>query len=230
MIKALTLDLDDTLWDIWATIERAEQRLHDWLAERHPAIPQAYTPLELRELTAAAAQRWPDLAHDRTQLRKKSFRLAAELTGSDNFCEHSAFEVFYAGRNDVLFYPDALPSLARLSTQFPLLALTNGNADLNQVGIAHHFVAVLASGELGYGKPGPRMFHAACEQLSLPAAAICHIGDDPELDIAGAAAVGMRTVWINRNGRAFPPDLPAPDSEISSLTELDTVLTRWTDV
>ena len=227
MIKALTFDLDDTLWDIWTTIERAEQRLHDWLAERHPAIPRAYTPRELRELTHAAALRWPEITHDRTELRKRSFRLAAELTGSENFCEHSAFEIFYAGRNDVLFYPDALPNLAWLSARFPLLALTNGNADLAKVGIEHFFAGILSSGKLGYGKPDPRMFVAACEQLGLSPAEICHIGDDPELDISGAARVGMRTVWVNRNGRCYPPGLTTPDAEIATLTKLPAVLESW---
>ena len=35
-IKAITLDLDDTLWPIWPTIERAEKALHDWLSEHAP--------------------------------------------------------------------------------------------------------------------------------------------------------------------------------------------------
>ena len=31
-IKAITLDLDDTLWPIWPAIERAEAALSEWLA------------------------------------------------------------------------------------------------------------------------------------------------------------------------------------------------------
>eukprot|EP01036_Dinobryon_divergens_P047559 gene47559-63761_t len=36
-IKAITLDLDDTLWPVWPTIHRAEQVLTDWLAHHAPA-------------------------------------------------------------------------------------------------------------------------------------------------------------------------------------------------
>jgi len=226
MIKALTLDLDDTLWDIWTTIERAEQRLHDWLTEHHPAIPQAYTPVELRGLAQDVVERWPELAHDRTEVRKRAFRLAAELTQSADFCEQTAFEIFHAGRNDVLFFADALPALNQLAERFPLVALTNGNADLNQIGIEHFFSAILSSGNIGYSKPDPRMFLAACEALALQPIEICHIGDDPKLDVAGAAEVGMRTVWVNRKGQDYPADLPAPDVELTSLAELPVILDR----
>ena len=35
-VRAITLDLDDTLWPIWPTIARAEQALQDWLRHRAP--------------------------------------------------------------------------------------------------------------------------------------------------------------------------------------------------
>ncbi len=38
-----------------------------------------------------------------------------------------------------------------------------------------------------------------------------HVGDDPELDVVGAARAGMRSCWINRRGEAWPAELPPPD-------------------
>ena len=35
-VKAISLDLDDTLWPVWPTIERAEKALHQWLVEYAP--------------------------------------------------------------------------------------------------------------------------------------------------------------------------------------------------
>ena len=50
-IKAITLDLDDTLWPIWPTIERAEKALHDWLAEHAPMAAALFAnPAALREI------------------------------------------------------------------------------------------------------------------------------------------------------------------------------------
>ena len=58
-IKAITLDLDDTLWPIWPMIERAEKRLHAWLAEHAPAtavlLSDPHMRREVRATTAPAA-------------------------------------------------------------------------------------------------------------------------------------------------------------------------------
>ncbi len=60
MIKAITFDLDDTLWEVWPVVERAEQLLHDWLAARYPRIPEQFTPLELRDLSSEVAAARPE--------------------------------------------------------------------------------------------------------------------------------------------------------------------------
>ena len=75
MIKAITFDLDDTLWDVWPVVERAEQHLHKWLRLHYPRIPQRYSPLELRELCAEIAAARPEISHDRTRLRKDALQL-----------------------------------------------------------------------------------------------------------------------------------------------------------
>ena len=46
MIKAITFDLDDTLWDVWPVVERAEQLLHDWLAENERQFAAHFGPDE----------------------------------------------------------------------------------------------------------------------------------------------------------------------------------------
>ena len=51
-IRTITLDLDDTLWDITPVIRRAETRLHDWLAERYPRIVEMHEPEDIVELRA----------------------------------------------------------------------------------------------------------------------------------------------------------------------------------
>ena len=50
-IKAITLDLDDTLWPIWPTIARAETVLADWLQHHAPATATLFSrPGALREI------------------------------------------------------------------------------------------------------------------------------------------------------------------------------------
>jgi putative hydrolase of the HAD superfamily len=52
-----------------------------------------------------------------------------------------------------------------------------------------------------------------------------HVGDGLETDIAGAQAVGMKAVWINRAGIPLPEGY-APDAELPSLAGLDRVVTE----
>ena len=53
-----------------------------------------------------------------------------------------------------------------------------------------------------------------------------HVGDDPVRDVAGAAALGLRTVWMNPLGHPWPHRTP-PDAEIRSLDALVSVIDAW---
>ena len=53
-----------------------------------------------------------------------------------------------------------------------------------------------------------------------------HVGDDPMRDVAGAAAMGLRTVWMNPVGHAWPHETP-PDAEIRSIDALVSVIDTW---
>ena len=51
-IRTITIDLDDTLWEIHPVIMRAEQRLYEWLGENYPRITEMYEPADLRDVRA----------------------------------------------------------------------------------------------------------------------------------------------------------------------------------
>ncbi|MEO5734892.1 MAG: hypothetical protein ABIQ87_14535, partial [Rubrivivax sp.] len=59
-IKALTLDLDDTLWPIWPAIERAEHALHGWLAQNARATAQRQAATATRHPHEHLTQRNPE--------------------------------------------------------------------------------------------------------------------------------------------------------------------------
>jgi putative hydrolase of the HAD superfamily len=225
-IRVITFDLDDTLWDVWPIVERAEQRLHRWLEEHYPRIPALFTALELRALCAEIAEVYPKLAHDRTTLRKEALSLAAKRVDYEDFRVESAFEVFYAARNEVIFFDEVLPVLERLSRRYTLGALSNGNADIQRVGLAHLLTFAIHAVDVGAAKPEPAMFEAACRYLGVLPQQVVHVGDDPEHDILGAAHAGLRTVWVNRAGREWPGGERA-DAEIKTLAELEVLLMQW---
>lgn len=217
---ALSLDLDDTLWPIWPSIERAERALDEFLKANCPATAQKYPIHRMRRLREEIAAEHPQFAHDFTHQRRLSLQRALQTAGDDEAHADAAFEAFYASRNQVEFYPDALDALQRLAARYPVAALTNGNADLERIGIRAHFHCFVSARDHGHAKPDTPIFHATCERLGVAPADVLHIGDDPILDIVGARRAGMRSCWINRERTRWPSGLPRPDLEFATLSGL----------
>lgn len=226
MIKAITFDLDDTLWNIWPVVERAEDLLHAWLAARYPRIPERFTPLELRELSSEIVTARPEIAHDRTLLRQEALWLAARRAGYTEFDVEGAFAVYFVARNAVEPFAEVRPTLERLARRYTLASLSNGNADLRLIGLADLFRVSLNAIEVGAAKPEPLMFQEVSRLLHARPEEIVHVGDDPEHDVQGGQHAGFRTVWVNRTGRGWPGG-PRADAEISNLVELEALLAAW---
>lgn len=74
--------------------------------------------------------------------------------------------------------------------------------------------ALVISSEVGFRKPHPAFYRAACAQLQLPEARILWVGDDLENDVAAPTRAGVRGVWLDRHGRggADVPRIPALSS------------------
>ena len=223
-IKAITMDLDDTLWPIWPAIVRAEEALGQWLAGRAPATAGLLaSPAARLELRNAALQAQATLRHDVGALRREAIRLGLRRSGEDPDLAGPAYEVFIEQRMRVEFYADALPALEFLAQRFPLVSISNGNADLHRVGIAAHFVGALSAHAFGVGKPDPRIFHAAAHAAGVSAHHALHVGDDGTLDVLAGHAVGMQTVWVNRHAGLWPHPIE-PHASVPDLAALCALL------
>lgn len=209
-IRALTLDLDDTLWPVSPVIARAEQAMRRWLEHHAPATASAFDASALRQLRAEVEQAHPLLRHDLSALRRKTLQRAVAVAGEPAALADAAFEVFFAARQQVEFYPEALEALQRLAARYPLWSLSNGNADLQRVGIDLHFQGAMSAASLGGAKPERRVFEAACHHIGLPPAQVLHVGDDLEMDARGAHAAGLAAVWLRREPAPGAEPVPAP--------------------
>jgi putative hydrolase of the HAD superfamily len=202
-VSAISFDLDDTLWPFGPSVERAEAALHAWLVEHAPAtaavLPTWQTLTQLRD---EYERRSPHLAGDYRALRIGSIRLALERANSDVTLTANAYDVFYAARQQVEFYDDVWPALSWLSARFPLVAVTNGNADLRLTGGAEFFRDTISGRALGIAKPAPDIFHAAAKAVDTHPTRVLHVGDDFHLDIVGALDAGLQTAWLVRESRA----------------------------
>jgi 2-haloalkanoic acid dehalogenase type II len=219
-IRALCFDLDNTLWDVWPVIRRAEQRMYEFLAERYPRVVALVTLEAMREARERVAERFPEMQHDFSFLRKQALRDHALQCGYDEQLAEEAFNEFIKARNEVDLYPDVLPGLERLRERYRLFTATNGNADLHRIGLAHFFERTVSARQVGALKPAPAMFHRAIEGTDLAPEEVAYIGDDPALDVEGARRAGMRAVWVDRAQVSWPDGLEAPSHRVATLLEL----------
>ncbi len=209
-IRAITLDLDDTLWPIAPTITRAEQRAQEWLEQHAVKVARAWTQERLRDLKMELYSTRPELKVDLSHIRRLALQHAFADCGfniedSAQLIEN-ALRVFMVARNEVDFYPDVLASLERLAQRYPIVAVTNGNADIHTIGIGHLFKATVAGHEHGAIKPEAAIFHIACRILDCSPDEVVHVGDDPDLDVRGARNAGLHAVWVNRDNRQWEGD------------------------
>lgn len=219
-LSALTFDLDDTLWDNRTVLMAAEQTVYDWLVRHYPRIRQRYCLEDMWHLRQALLRQDPGLRHDVTALRKHSLRIVAESCGYDSRLVEPAFAVFLDARHRVTLYRDVEPALRKLrSAGYCLGTLTNGNADVERLGLGHLFDFSLTAASVGKAKPHPRMFEEACRRARVSASQLAHVGDEPDTDLAGALNAGVSVIWMNRRGLPADPDI-AHHAEVRDMAQL----------
>jgi HAD superfamily hydrolase (TIGR01549 family) len=133
------------------------------------------------------------------------------------------FEHFYFQRSNFTLNRNIHSLLKRLSDRLPLVAITNGNVDLEQIGLKEYFSACFkASVELPM-KPNKAMFDAAQVHLNIPHGNILHVGDNLPKDIYGALRAGYQTAWYAEDRSMSMRNEKAhilPHIQLSQLTQL----------
>ncbi len=223
-LRAVAFDLDNTLWDVGPVIVRAEQRLQEWLREHCPRITERLSIEEMRAARERLARSEPHNAHDFTYLRVTALAAHARECGYGEDVAERAFEVFFAARNELQPYADVQPALERLRARYTLASLSNGNADLERIGLARLFSISLNARQIGVAKPHPRCFEQLVRDLRLEPRNILYVGDDPFLDVAASRAAGLRTAWMNRSHAPWPATLEPADVAVADCTQLAELL------
>lgn len=219
-IKVVSFDLDDTLWDCAPAIEAAEQALFAWHQQVTPAIVKAHDPESLQAFRTSIRAEFPELQGCVTASRLAGLRrLLAEFGYPEKLAEEG-FTVFHRARSDVQLYYGAIELLSALQQDYRLAAITNGNADLQSIGIAKFFDSIYAADLTMPAKPAPEMFQLCLKDMNVPASALLHIGDNPVTDIVGGHNAGVQTLWFNQYNARWPDHLKVPHHQAQSLTEI----------
>ncbi len=225
-IQAITFDLDDTLYENTSVIVKAEHSLIELMHKQYPATRHVNKSFWRTQQKAHILSN-PSLKNDMGELRRLSLKsgfmelglLGNELNAATTLC----FEHFYFQRSNFTLNRNIHSLLKTLSDRLPLVAITNGNVDLQQIGLEEYFCGCFkASVELPM-KPDKAMFDAAQAQLNIPHGNILHVGDNLPKDIYGALRAGYQTAWYAedrsmnmRNEKAHV----LPHIQLSHLTQL----------
>ncbi|AXA64373.1 HAD family hydrolase [Pseudomonas oryzihabitans] len=228
-IHLVTFDLDDTLWEIAPVIHSAEALLRDWFATSAPRLGSV--PVEhLWAIRDRLLQQDAGLKHRVSEMRRRVIHQALLDAGYGEpeaaQLAEAGFAVYLAARQQVTLFDDVHPTLERLADRYTLGVLTNGNADVQTIGLADYFRFALNAEQLGVGKPDPAPFREALRLTGIAADATVHVGDNPVDDVAGAQRAGIRAVWFNPLQNPWQ-GAGKPDAEIRSLSELPPLLEGW---
>lgn len=217
-IKYISFDLDDTFWDVMPAIYKAEDLTKDWIKDNFPGVSKVMDSDTIINLRNKILKEDPSLLVKISELRTKIFYETAIMAGySENESSEmsqNAFKVFIKARNDVELFDGVRDTLESLNQKYLLGVITNGNADLKQIGIDHFFKHIFSSANSGAHKPDPRAFQALIEASGLKPEEICHVGDHPLNDVKGSLECGMKPIWYKNDGAKWPyEDFAVPEFE-----------------
>ncbi|HEV7215534.1 MAG TPA: HAD family hydrolase [Chloroflexota bacterium] len=220
-IRAISFDGDGTLWDFQQVMHNA---LRFALAERRAVAPGPGAGLTIEAMIAIRNGVAEELQGHMTNLE------AVRLAAFERTLQHiGVVDAGLAVRLNAVYlqhrfadtrpYDDVLPTLDALRGRYRLGLLSNGNSHPERCGLPDRFSFVVFAQDHGYEKPDRRLFEVALAQAGCEPQELLHVGDSLANDVAGAQGAGVRSVWLNRDGRGNDSTV-RPDFEITSLTEL----------
>ncbi|HEB89419.1 MAG TPA: HAD family hydrolase [Deltaproteobacteria bacterium] len=250
MIRGIAFDLFDTLVDqnhdrlapvevegrrIGATTPALHRYAVDELGMEVPILAFADRLRSVdRKMRVETIDRGLELAtHDR-------FAALAESLGCPDVAAaaRGLTQVHMSVLREAVTIPDHHEAvLANLAVDHPLALCSNfshaetARSILRRAGFDVHLDPVVISEEVGIRKPRREIFEAVSTALALAPGEILHVGDDLRADVGGAAALGMKTVWLTRRVRDPEAELagyegPRPDFALEDLMDLPVLIAR----
>lgn len=218
-IKAITFDLDDTFWDVKPVLINAEMKTRKFIEDSIGPLEwgswEDFKLIRERLIVEDASYEF-----DVGKLRKKLLLMKIQEQISDpetaNELSEKAFQLFFKERNKVEFFPYVLDEIEKLAQIYELGCLTNGNADIEMIGIGKFFKFNISSKDVNANKPNKNHFQKAVELLGISKEEILHIGDHKINDMLGAISYGVKALWFNPDKEDWDLDDIKKPSEFNS--------------
>jgi FMN hydrolase / 5-amino-6-(5-phospho-D-ribitylamino)uracil phosphatase len=221
VLRAVLFDVDFTLFRPGPELGPEGYRR---LGERHglELVPDRYA--DARTAAVEKLQRNRSLVHDEEVWVAFTEQIVLGMGGDQERARACAVDMVAAWERHENFtlYEDALPALEELRRHGLRIGLvSNGQRNLDEFA-AHHALevdAIVGSRTHGRTKPHPSIFVAALRVLDVAPAEAAMVGDSYEDDIEGARALGMRAIFLDRDGRQ-----PEAEDRIDTLLALPAAL------
>ena len=222
-VKAVSFDLDDTLYDNKPVLIKAEQAQADFLKQHLESVPGWDFWLSIKRQLAHSS---PALQDDMSLLRQTSLRLGLIQLGLDKLkasrLAEQAFEIFLAHRQNITLEQDKFRLLEALADKYPLCAITNGNACTKIMGL-EPLLSFSISARLGNpAKPHQHLFTRTTNALNIAPQHLLHVGDEPVSDVLGATRSGAQSVLTTEYRAPYCAHLP--HLKISHLSQLEALI------
>ncbi|PCI55742.1 MAG: HAD family hydrolase [Gammaproteobacteria bacterium] len=233
-IKAISFDLDDTLYSNKPVMQAIEQKMIAYFSALpilNNIMPAQQNFLDVHfwsNFRHQAILKQPDLAHDVVQVRLVSYQLGFISLGlAEDIAQQqaqAALDYFIELRSDFTVPEQSKKLLANLSEKYILIAISNGNVDTKALGISQHFRYIYHAGwqmdgSLLKQKPASDMFTLACHELAIKPSQLLHVGDCGRSDIQGALRAGCQTAWLSCYDVGMPLTV-LPHIEITNVNQL----------
>lgn len=229
--RAIFLDLDDTI---------LVDDLHAADCWRTACFDLAEPPDVKPDVLLAAIDRvrgwfWADPDRHRegrldlSAARREIVRLSLVELGVDDLALAQRVADEYSSQRELRMepFPGAIDTVRWFRASGSRLALiTNGGAagqrrKIERFGLAELFDLILIEGEVGFGKPDPRVFERALSELAVEPSEAWMVGDNLEWDVRQPQRMGVFAIWVDGSGKGLPEaSAIRPDRIVRTLSEL----------
>ena len=204
-IRVISFDLDDTLYNNHPIINAAVKAQLDYLNEL--TLWQQQPTNFWMQCRDTVANLQPEIVDDVTAWRQQTLRFALQKIGySPQDVEHhavNAYQAFADARSQIVVDEQVLSLLNQLKQQYKVVAITNGNVDVERFNLKGMFDLVLMAGRDGKAKPHADLFNQAAQHFDVPLNSILHVGDSLDTDVQGANNSGCMSVWLDNQAISY---------------------------
>ena len=221
MIKAVVFDLDHTLFDRYATIQKLVPQLR-----KHFDLGDGITDEYFIQELSYADKHFVHKGWEGIYNHLVSKGIFKTLPG---FAEYTEI-VLRHFRHIAEKYDFAEPTLKKIKSKgYKIGLITNGSHELQykklgMLELTDLFDEIIVSGDTPYQKPDERIFLMMAERMGVAPQEMMYVGDHPLNDVEGPRKAGCVSVWVKTTGTWIFPEIEKPTLQIETVEELPLLL------